>query len=157
MTPHWTDVLPAIGAVGSLLIAVIGFGILIYQIKQLERAIRGDTQSGLYDQTFEIMRFIADNPQIRPYFYEGKELRPGDESYDLIMTATEMVADFFEHVVLQKVNLPSEVWQKWCFQIQKTYSNSPTLREYYTTNKLAYSVNVIALCEQGKKHDELAE
>jgi hypothetical protein len=151
MAPRWTDVLQAIGAIGSLAIAIIGFGILIYQIRQLERAIRGDTQSGLYVQTFEIMKFIADNPEIRPYFYDGKELRPEDESYNLIMTATEIVADFFEHVVLQKANLPSEVWQKWCFQIQKTYSNSPTLQEYYTTNKLAYSVDVVTLCEEGKK------
>jgi hypothetical protein len=157
MTPQWTDVLQAIGAIGSLLIAVIGFGILIFQIRQLERAIRGDTQSGLYAQTFEIMKFIADNPQIRPYFYDGKELRVGDESYNLVLTATEIVADFFEHVVQQKANLPDEVWQKWCVQIQRTYLSSPALREYYTTNKLAYSVDVVTLCEQSKKHDELAE
>lgn len=157
MTPLWTDILQAIGAVGSLVIAVVGFGILIYQIKQLERAIRGDTQSGLYAQTFEIMKFIADNPQIRPYFYDGKELQAGDESYNLIMTTSEIVADFFEHVVQQKTNLPDEVWQKWCLQIQKTYSNSPALREYYATNKLAYSLDVVSLCEQSKKQDDVAK
>jgi hypothetical protein len=155
--PSWTDVVQAIAAIGSVLIAVVGFGILIFQIKQLERAIRGDTQSGLYTQTLEIMKFIADNPEIRPYFYEGKELRPEDTSYNLILTATEIVADFFEHVVLQKANLPDEVWQKWCFQIQKTYSNSPVLQEYYATNRLAYSVDVVSLCEQSKKQDEIAE
>lgn len=155
--PQWTDVVQAIAAIGSLLIAVVGFLILIFQIKQLERAIRGDTQSGLYAHTFEIMKFIADSPQIRPYFYDGKELRAGDESYDLVMTATEIVADFFEHVVLQKANLPDEVWQKWCLQIQKTYSNSPALQEYYAKNKLAYSMDVVSLCEQSKKQDDIVE
>lgn len=154
---QWTDVVQAIAALGALFIAAIGFVVLIFQIKQLERAIRGDTQSGLYAQTLEIMKFIADNPELRPYFYDGKELQAGDESYNLVLTATEIVADFFEHVVLQKANLPDEVWQKWCFQIQKTYSNSPVLQEYYTTNKLAYSVDVVSLCEQSKKQDEIAE
>jgi hypothetical protein len=146
MTPQWTDVLQGIGAIGSVLIAVIGFGILIYQIKQLERAIRGDTQSGLYTQSFEILRFLADNPEIRPYLYEGKVLKMDDASYNLVMSATEIVADFFEHVVLQKPNLPANVWEKWAIQIVNTYSNSPTLQQHYASNKAAYCEDLLTLC-----------
>jgi hypothetical protein len=154
MEPKWTDVLQAISALGSLVVAVVGFGILIYQIKQLERAIRSNTQSELYSQGFEILKFLGENPEIRPYFYEGKELDVGDKSGDLVLSATEIVADFFEHVVLQKRNLPEAVWQKWAVQIQKTYSDCPTLRQYYASNKSLYCEDIVRLCEESASNEK---
>jgi hypothetical protein len=156
LTPKWTDIVQAIGAAGSLLVAVVGFGVLIYQIKQLERAIRATTQGELYSQGFEILKFLGENSEIRAYFYEGKALAENDRARNLVLSATEIVADFFEHIVLQRPNLPEPVWQKWAIQIQNTYLNCPTLQEYFDIHKDMYCDDVIRLCEEvrSKEHDE---
>ena len=73
------------------------------------------------------------------------------------MSATEIVADFFEHVVLQKPNLPADVWDKWAIQIVNTYSNSPTLQQYYASNKVAYCEDLLTLCESCKQLDKPIE
>lgn len=152
LAPKWTDILQAIGAAGSLVVAVVGFAILIYQIKQLERAIRTTTQSELYSQGFEILKFLGENAQIRPYFYEGKKLNANDEVRNLVLGATEIVADFFEHVALQRRNLPSAVWQKWAIQMQNTYLNCPSLQEHFSVNKNVYCEDIVRLCEEAKNN-----
>ena len=152
LTPKWTDILQAVGAAASLVVAVIGFGILIYQIRQLERAIRANTQSELYSQGFEILKFLGENSQIRPYFYEGKKLEAHDEARNLVLSATEIVADFFEHVVLQKRNLPNAVWQKWAIQMQNTYLSCPSLQEHFSVNRNVYCEDIVRLCEEAKRN-----
>jgi hypothetical protein len=66
------------GILGVILGAVIGG---IFALKATKRQIevmllqsRGDVNERLYSQSLEIMRFFAENPELRPYFYDNKDL-----------------------------------------------------------------------------------
>ena len=69
------------GILGVILGAVIGG---VFALKATKRQVevmllqsRGDVNERLYSQSLEIMRFFAENPELRPYFYDNKDLNEG--------------------------------------------------------------------------------
>ena len=44
----WTNECQAIRAIGSLAVSIIGFAVLLYQLRQLRRSMQTDTHSKLY-------------------------------------------------------------------------------------------------------------
>jgi len=66
------------GILGVILGAVIGG---VFALKATKRQVevmllqsRGDVNERLYSQSLQIMRFFAENPELRPYFYDNKDL-----------------------------------------------------------------------------------
>ena len=145
MTTQWTDVVQALSSAAALVVAIVGFFVLRHQIKQVERGIRGETHSGLYQHNFEVMKFIGENAKVRPYFYDGTELAKGSEDYNLVMTAAGIMASLFEHVALQRPNLPKNVWESWVRHIKSMYAKSPALRQYYSEHRCWYSTDMLML------------
>ena len=147
MNPKWTDVLQALSSAVSLVVAVVGFLILRHQIKIVETGIRGETHGGLYQHNFEVMKFIGEHPVVRPYFYDETELNKEDPDYAIIMTTAGIISALFEHVALQRPNLPNEVWESWVRYIKRTYARSPAIRQYYSEHRDWYSKDVLNLLE----------
>jgi len=145
MVPMWTDVAQAMGAIGALLVAIIGFFILIIQIRQLERAIRSDTHSSLYSQCFDTTKLFYLNAKFLPYVYENKDLSKDDPSFYELSVLVEIIADFFEHIALQKTNLPDEVWNHWNNYIRSIYKSCPLLREHFRKRAEWYSEAILGL------------
>ena len=145
MTPRWTDIVQALTSTAALVVAIVGFFVLRHQIKQVERGIRGETHSGLYQHNFEVMKFIAEKGVVRPYFYDGKELEKDAADYDLVMTIAGIMASLFEHVALQRPNLPTDVWESWVRHIKSMYAKSPALRQYYSEHRCWYSTDMLML------------
>ena len=64
-----------LGAViGSILGGVFALKATKRQIEVMLEQSRGDVNERLYSQSLEIMRFFAENPELRPYFYDNKDL-----------------------------------------------------------------------------------
>jgi hypothetical protein len=73
------------GILGVILGAVIGG---IFALKATKRQVevmllqsRGDVNERLYNQSLEIMRFFAENPELRPYFYDNQDLNEAKVSW----------------------------------------------------------------------------
>jgi hypothetical protein len=143
--PLWTEVVQALGSAAALLVAIFGFGLLIHQIRQLERAIRGDTHAQLYEKAFQIMTLLAAHPDLRPYFYGNKVLRGKDPKQNEVMCAAEIVANFMEFVALQRQNLPKSVWERWATYIKDRYHTSKVLRDYFVVNRNWYADEILGL------------
>lgn len=67
-----------VGILGVILGAVIG-GIFVQratkrQIEVMMLQSRGDVNERLYNQSLSIMKFFAENPELRPFFYDNREL-----------------------------------------------------------------------------------
>jgi hypothetical protein len=58
---------------------------------------RGDINERLYSQSLEIMRFFAENPEVRPYFYDNKDLSKAESELEKlrVLSTAEMVAGFY--------------------------------------------------------------
>src|SRR5438309_11900683 len=103
------------GVLGVILGAVIGG---VFALKATKRQVevmllqsRGDVNERLYSQSLVIMKFFAENPELRPYFYDNKDLsRAESELQKLkILSAAEMVGGFMELVALQIGEQPAEI------------------------------------------------
>lgn len=158
MNPSWTDVVQAICSLGALIVAVVGFVALIFQVRQLERAIRGDTHSKLYEQGLATVQLVFEAPNLWPYVYEGKETAPGDPDYFQLCALVEIIADFHEHIALQKPNLPPAVWQRWRDYLRETTRTCPTLRDHYRRRAPWYLQEILGLVSEGDaRTNEVAE
>jgi hypothetical protein len=124
----WTDVTQAIASVASVVVGLIGFLLVVYQIRQLQRSIYGSTFESLYSQENNILHVFIDKPHLRPYFYDNKAIDPSDENYNQVMAIAELCTDFFEHLSLAQENLPPETRSRWNRCIIDFYRSSPALR-----------------------------
>ena len=127
------------GVLGVILGAVIGG---VFALKATKRQVevmllqsRGDVNERLYNQSLEIMRFFAENPEIRPYFYDNKELSSaGSELEKLkVLSTAEMVSGFMELVALQLAEQPEDIQPRWKAYVVDGYNSSAVLREHLAT------------------------
>jgi hypothetical protein len=139
MSPSWIDVTQAISSVGGLLVAILGFGVVIFQLSQFKRSLHAETHSRLYGEDYEAIKLFLAYPTLRPYFYENKAPEAGSSDYALAFTAAEMYCVHFEHIMLQMGNLPQEIQPAWRAYIQTMYNSSPAIRQHFQDNKGWYS------------------
>ena len=114
-----------------VIVTLVGFLLLRRQIRQVDLSTRGDTHGYLYNHQHSITRFFIDNPNLRPFFYDNKEVSPNDSEFTSLRAITEMVADFSEHIYLQLPNLPGDIREAWESYVRHLYKNSPVLRSHF--------------------------
>ncbi|HMJ25506.1 MAG TPA: hypothetical protein VK475_06740, partial [Pyrinomonadaceae bacterium] len=105
------------------------------QVEVMLRQSRGDVNERLYNQSLAIMCFFAEHPEVRPYFYDNKDLsQAGSELEKLrVLSTAEMVAGFMELVALQMDDQPAEIQPRWKAYIVDGYNSSHVLREHVAT------------------------
>jgi hypothetical protein len=139
------------GVLGVILGAVIGgvFALMATkrQIEVMLLQSRGDVNERLYSQSLEIMRFFAENPELRPYFYDNKDLSkaPSELEKLKVLSTTEMVSGFMELVALQVVEQPEEIQPRWKAYIVDGYNSSAVLREHLATCTAWYADDFLRL------------
>jgi len=138
MTAEWAQTAQGIGAIGGLVITIVGFYLVYHQIRQIERSIRSDTYSKIFAQAFEVAKILAERPALRPYFYDNVDPTLGSSNICELNAIAEIVADLLEHITYQHNNLPPESWVKWVNFIQSMYRTSPVLRSYLERNRSWY-------------------
>lgn len=141
----WTDSVQAIAS-------VVGFGVIIYQIRQLKRTVQSDTHSKLYTHYLEVNKLLLQKPHLRPYFYEGKALDESDfnqlslrQDIDIMC---EVILGLLEHAVLQRDNLPGDSWQNcWMAYVHERYDKSTELAKFFGSNRKWYAKSLCDLID----------
>lgn len=138
----WADVIQAI-------VAVVGFGAVIWQIRRLKRTVQGETHGKLYTHYLEVNKLFLERPHLRPYFYEGNVLNEPDDNQPRLRQELdimcEVVLGLLEHAVLQKINLPNDSWKNcWMTYVRDRYHKSPELTRFFDANRKWYAK---ALCD----------
>ena len=116
---------------GSAALTAIMSILVICQLRQVARSVRGDTHGKLCDESFEILKIMAEQPDVYDYFYENKKLAPDSEARVRVLCVCECLANFLEHVSLQRENLPNNVWETWHAFICDSYLRSSVLRDHF--------------------------
>jgi len=141
----------AAGVIGAVIGAVLGG---VFALKATKRQVevmllqsRGDVNERLYNQSLEIMRFFAENPEVRPYFYDNKEIASaGNELEKLrVLSTAEMVGGFMELVALQIEDQPAHIKPRWKAYICDQYSSSAVLRDHIIECKAWYADDFLHL------------
>jgi hypothetical protein len=122
-------------------ISLVGFLLVWHQIRQLQLAVHGDTQSKLYDHYLKVSELMLQKPHLRPYFYrteegtEGTELSPSAKMRLEIETMAEIIAGLLEHAALQRPNLPDDSWRNcWEAFMRGRFEESPDLKRFFVAN-----------------------
>jgi hypothetical protein len=146
-----TIVATVAGLVGVVLGAVIG-GVFSLMAAKRQVAVmlehsRGDIGERLYSQSLEIMRFFAENPEVRPYFYDNKKLSeaPSELERLRVLSTAEMVAGFMELVALKICEQPVAIQPRWQAYIVDGYQSSEVLREHLATCRAWYVDDLLHL------------
>ncbi|MCA1566133.1 MAG: hypothetical protein LC803_10945 [Acidobacteria bacterium] len=144
------------GIVGGVIGAVVG-GVFALkaakqQIKVMAAQSQGSVNERLYNQNFELMRFLAEHPKLRPYFYENKELSEAETAEEKlqVLSAAEMIAGFLELVALQMSEIPEGIQLRWQNYIIDEYNSSSVLREHFNTYGDWYAEEFLRLLPPNK-------
>ena len=139
------------GVLGVILGAVIGG---VFALKATKRQIevmmvsaRGDVNERLYNQSLQIMRFFAENPSLRPYFADNRDLSTCENELEKcrVLSTVEMVAGFMELVALQLAEQPLEIQPRWKAYIVDGYNSSAVMREHISTCREWYADDFLKL------------
>jgi hypothetical protein len=131
---RWTDIVQVIVGVG-------GIPLIIYQLREVQRSIQGQTLSELYDHYHQVVSAFLKKPELRPYFYENKSF---DESTSAglrveVECMCELIAGILEHAMVQEKNVPSSAWSEcWETFVIERIKKSSVLREYLKRNASWY-------------------
>lgn len=148
MNASWTDVTQAFCAIGTFVIALVGLPFLIYQIRQLERAVQGDTQEKMFSKSFEIIQRMLEHPEVRPYILGGQRVPEKSEVQPTVRAFVEMLADFFELIYLQRTNMEDDIWVSWSSYIHDIYKRCPELQVYFDENATWYFSPFLAFLKE---------
>jgi len=139
------NLLQALANFVTPIISLVGFGLIYLQIRELRKSTLGATHGALYSQQHSIHKFFIENPTLRPFFYNNQELSPNHAEYERVMAVAEMMGDFFEHIYLQRANLPDDVWVGWRNYMLAIFQSSPALREHFGSKQMWYGAKVVNL------------
>jgi hypothetical protein len=138
----WTDDVQAI-------VSIVGFIVIIIQLRQVKRSLQSDAHSKLYTHYLEMTKVFLQKPQLRAYFYEGKTLDQSTPHHGGLRQEIDLMCEInlslFEHAVVQKHNLPGDSWDNcWKAYVQERYRSSPELKRFFAANRSWYAQ---ALCD----------
>jgi hypothetical protein len=127
----------------ALLVTVTGFTLIPRQLRFQSMGLRGEAFTVLTGLSLDIMKYIADNPELYKYFYESQELRDDDVNRVKVLCCAEMIANYLDAVVMHKSHMPKSVWGRWKVFITEQVRSSPALRDFVNEYRQWYSNELV--------------
>lgn len=117
------------------------------QIRKVRDALWSDTHSRLTEQSLELIKFLAEKPETYDYFYNSKFLQDDAPDRIFVLYAAEALANFMEHLSLQKKSLPLSQWLVWDRYIRGACIDSIVLRHFIDDHRSWYSPELLSIID----------
>jgi hypothetical protein len=137
MESNWCDIAQGSGSILGAVVAFIGMLCILKQINQANKNLKQNNHIAVYGINTEIYKCLSEHSHLRPYFYEGIPVPYNNKNEFLLIS--ELLADFFEFIIVEKNSFSSEIQNPWILYINKIYSNSPGFRGFIKKNSDQYS------------------
>ena len=141
-------ILGFVGVIVSLLYLATQTKEVTRQSKSLEESIRVQVYQGLSSDMLGIDRVFIEHPELRPYFYEGKELSQDSPIYNMALSAAEMKLDFYDTVLIQMTHFAQSLADNWKDGVRYAFALSPIMRTMLVTHKSWYTDELVELAEK---------
>ena len=145
MNPSWTDICEALAAVASAIVSFVGFLFVVIQLRQNQNSIDGQTHAQVYQLNQGIYNMLIEHPDLRPYFYENKDMPIDEPERSKVLAAAELLADLFEYVVLNEKSLNAEIRDSWLEYMRLMYHTSQCLRDFLASREASYSARFLEI------------
>ena len=108
-------------------------------LKEMSLANQASVSERLASQSIEILKYIADDPQLYEYFYKNKPLVVETPTRTKVLCCAEIMANFLEHIFLQRPSIPVASQEAWMRYVRDHYSASHVVREFVTEHRHWYA------------------
>ena len=108
-------------------------------LKEMSLANQASVSERLASQSIEILKYIADDPQLYEYFYENKPLVVETPTRTKVLCCAEIMANFLEHIFLQRPSIPVASQEAWMRYVRDHYSTSHVVREFVNEHRHWYA------------------
>jgi hypothetical protein len=105
------------------------------QLTALALAGQANVSERLASQSIEILKYIADDPPLYDYLYENKPLSDETLEWTKVLCCAEIMANFLEHIVIQKPSLPKAFREAWMLYVRDHYKASFAVRDLLTHHR----------------------
>lgn len=146
-------------ALGSLLsgiasmLSLMGILFAVFEIRRARHVVDRETDYRIYEMMLDVDRFFFENPDMRPYIYEGQD--PGEvfeetPDYQRLLSAVEYLLDFFECAYTQFDLMP--VYQRigWIQYMSWIGMNSPFIQRFLEEEQEWYTPAFVHLLLTGE-------
>ena len=142
----------AVVAILQLVVSALGFGVVVWTLRVLIRAIDAQSSAGVATRQLEFDRIIVEHPTLYRYFYQGQDLGPDDPEFARVMAATQLLANYFDGF-FQQQGMYRQMWpdSMWKCYIRDHVAKSPVLRRYVIENSGWFSPEFVQICNPSKQ------
>lgn len=123
--------------VAQSVVAIIGFPILILTLLMIWRQAQYThhaAMSQVYQNTANdfatVQRYFVENPEYRPYFYDGKSLDMSDPEYVRVSAIAEFFLHAAHNLTIHRRYMQEYPWHVWERSLRDIYNKSPILQQF---------------------------
>jgi hypothetical protein len=158
---HISDLIKLIISIASfvtlcvtLILLVLQNRVIVAQTRYALQSVESNVFGVITTQSLNGDEVFVKHPELRAFFYSGKDLAPDDPLYHQVYAAAEYTLDYFDSLSTQLRRYP-QVWryerESWEKNIIHMFAWSPVLCRYLEKNKAWYNDDLISLMRAGEK------
>ena len=122
----------------SAVITIAGFWFLWLQLRSTNESLRAGAYSNMSSWTFDLDKAFLQYPELRPYFYAGKDIREDDPLFLRAQTMAEFLLDNFDSIMEFDRQYPGTLHAGWRDWIYESFNRSPLLVRTLENRKAEY-------------------
>jgi hypothetical protein len=157
---HINDLIKLILSIGSFVMVLITLVFLVFQNRIIvaqtrfaSQSVESNVFSNVTGQNLSTDDIFLRFPELRLYFYQGRDIKEGDPQYERAKAAAEYLLDYYDSQSLQMKKYPG-MWRyekgSWEANISDMFAWSPLLCRYLEANKDWYGDDLMALKKAGE-------
>jgi hypothetical protein len=92
---------------------------------------------------------FINNPELRPYFYDGLDISEGEELYNKVSSTAEFLIDYFDAYLIQATTFP-QTWanRPWDNYMLYVFRNSPIICRFLLMHRDWYDGSLEKVLER---------
>lgn len=143
-----------ITVVVTLVLLIFQNRIISIQTRYALQSVEGNIFASITGQTLAADELFIKYPEMRPYFYGGKDINHDDPLNSKVTATAEYLLDFFDALETQLKKYP-QLWihekKEWEANIVDMFAWSPVLCRYLEISKEWYSEELYGLKKAGEQ------
>lgn len=138
------EVSQLIGPVGGPLVALFGFFLVSQQLRIGRESMNAQARGLIYQLSHNVYKLFVDRPELRPYFYGDIPIPTEEPERSQVLSAAELLCDYFEHIYFAGEQLAPELKDTWCSYMRMLYQSSDALKHYLDGMDSQYSPSFLS-------------
>ena len=123
------------------------------QAQHLARSVESGAYQSITSELLELHKLYLEHPELRPYFRDGRDIRPDDPNYEQALVLAEFQLDFFDSFWVQSEQMPNILgregpdWLSWVTYMRDSFALSPIMCRHLDSIKAWYTPEFVAFAK----------